>query len=164
MTKTIIQLPAGFTPVATAPTGSYYNRYEVVFAPSGSQTHFENGVACYDAERREGSRWRTTDGDAMSDYGVDVVGWRRQTDEMLIVRVAAPAPAPETGTPGNPDYDKAIALLAQENFDAEMDGRQDARPSGVGLTAKLFGVTADKVQEDYRRVSKEIGAAHFARR
>lgn len=161
MTKTVVQLPAGFTPATTAPKGSYYDRYEVVFKPNDAQSHFENGVACYDAERREGSRWRTTDGDAMSDYGVEIIGWRRQTDEMRIVRVAAPVEAPAAP---NPAYDDAIRLLAQEHFDAEMDGRQDARPSGVGLTAKLFGISTDQVQEDYRRVSKEISAAHFARR
>lgn len=161
MTKTVVQLPAGFTPAATAPKGSYYDRYEVVFKPSDAQSHFENGVACYDAERREGSRWRTTDGDAMSDYGVEIIGWRRQTDEMRIVRLAAPV---EAAAAPNPAYDDAIKLLAKEHFDAGMDGRQDARPSGVGLTAKLFGVSADQVQEDYRRVSKEISAAHFAHR
>lgn len=162
MTKTVVQLPAGFTPATTAPSGSYYDRLEVVFKPSDAQSHFENGVACYDAERREGARWRTTDGNAMSDYGVEVIGWRRQTDEMRIVRVAAPAVGADNTT--TPEYEEAIKILAQEYFDAGMDGRQDARPSGVGLTAKLFGVSAEQVQEDYRRVSKEIAATHFARR
>jgi hypothetical protein len=154
MIEVRIQLPLGFTPVTTAPTGSYNNVYEVLYAPSEKQTHFENGVAKYDAERREGARWRTTDGDALSDYGVTVLAWRKQTDEMKIIRLA---PEPVVGkTEKQADYDRAIALLAKEHYDLGLDGAQDDRPSGVGLAAAIFHVPVQQVVDDYRAATAKM--------
>jgi hypothetical protein len=159
MTDIRFEIPAGFTSADQGPANATCSdRFEVLYKPYGTQTHFESGVAKYDREcRNPAYRWKTTDNDNVGDSGRTVVAWRRQKDEMKIVRLApAPAIAEDDGLDG---YDQAIRLLAAEHLKLDLDGAQDSRPSGVGLTAALFRVDASKVVDDYKRVAKELYAA-----
>jgi len=160
MTDVRIQIPAGFTAATDAPaSATWADRFEVLYVPHDKQTHFESGVAKYDRERQNPAyRWKTTDGDNVGDSGRTVFAWRRQQDEMKIVRLA-PEPAIAFEPVEDDRYEQAVMLLAREHLELDLDGAQDARPSGVGLTAALFHVPADKVIADYRAAAKTLRAA-----
>lgn len=158
MTDIRFAIPEGFTSADKGPANaSWSDRFEVLFKPYGNQTHFENGVAKYDREARNPAfRWKTTDNDNVGESGRTVVAWRRQQDEMKIVRLPEPVAVP---VERRQDYEQAVKLLATEHLKLDLDGAQDARPSGVALVASLFGVDGDQVVADYKRVAKELHAA-----
>jgi hypothetical protein len=145
MTK--YRLPAGYKPAASTP--NHATPVEVIFVPGSGDTHFQTGTCYHEASRREGARWRVMGGDSVTDYGLEVLAWREQGDELKIV-AAEPAPKDEDG------YRRAIDLLAKEHMERQLDGERDERPQGVGMIAKLFDVHADVVQEDYRARSKQM--------
>jgi len=147
MTK--YRLPDGFTAATTAPNTE--DNLEVLFVPYLSDTHFHVSTARFEKGRREGVQWRTVGGDSVGDYGYEVLAWRRQREEMKI-QIAEPAPLDQDA------YRRAIDILAKESNERAMDGERDERPQGVGMVAKLFGVSADTVQDDYRARSKELFA------
>jgi hypothetical protein len=157
MTDVRIQIPAGFTAATEAPAfATWADRFEVLYVPHESASHFESGVAKYDRERKNPAyRWKTLEGDNVGDSGRTVLAWRRQQDEMKIVRLA---PEPAVATPeldGN-GYEQAIVLLAQEHLTLDLNGSEEARPAGIGLVATLFKVSEEQVVDDYKRVAKEL--------
>lgn len=147
MTK--FRLPDGYTPVANPPRSM--KDVDVIFVPGSRDTHFQTGTSHYDAERREGSRWRMLGGDSVTDYGLQVLAWRDKGDDLKIV-AAEPAPEDADG------YRRAVDILAKAHMERQLDGERDERPQGVGLVAELFGVDASVVQEDYRARSKQMFA------
>lgn len=149
MTK--YRLPDGFTPASTTPNGSL-PRVDVVFEPGNYDTHYELGTCRYEHDRREGARWRTANGDSITDYGKRVLGWRRQRDDMKI-RIEEPSPADEEG------YRRAIDLLAKESNERALGGEMDTRPKNVSFVSEMFGVAVATVTEDYEARSKELFAS-----
>lgn len=147
MTK--FRLPDGYTPVANPPRN--HDPVDVIFVPGQSETHFQTGTCNYEAERREGGRWRMLGGNSVTDYGLQVLAWRKKGDELKVV-AAEPAPEDADG------YRRAVDLLAKAHMERQLDGERDERPQGVGLVAELFGVDANVVQEDYRARSRQMFA------
>jgi hypothetical protein len=160
MTNVRIQIPTGFTAAADAPSSSKWaDRFEVLYVPHDRQTHFESGVAKYDRERENPAyRWKTVDGDNVGDSGRTVFAWRRQQDEMEIVRLA-PEPTLAVEPAKDDRYQQAVMLLAHDHLKLELAGEHDTRPSGVGLTAALFHLPIEEVVADYRAAAKTLRAA-----
>lgn len=163
MTDIRFEIPAGFTSADQGPkNATCSSRFEVLYKPYGKQTHFESGVAKYDREcRNPAYRWKTTDNDNVGDSGRTVVAWRPQQDEMKIVLLAPEPAVPARAFDAGEDdrYEQAIMLLARDHLKMDLDGEQDSRPSGVGLTAALFHVPVDKVIADYKAAAQTLYAA-----
>lgn len=148
MTK--YRLPAGFTPATTAPNTE--DRLEVVLVPYKGDTHYQIATARFEKGRREGARWRTVGGDDVRDYGHQVLGWRKQRDEMK-VQVAEPEAGDKDA------YRRAIELLAEETIERAHGGEMDVRPKNVAFVSEMFGVSSATVTDDYEARSEELLAA-----
>jgi hypothetical protein len=138
---TDFQTPKGFTR-ADAGTPPRDKCVEVVFTPDASDSHFELGTARFCPSPARADKWVTKSGDDVRDHGRTVFAWRPQQDAMKVQSITVAA-----GDAGL--YAKAIRGLAEESMDRALGGEMDDRPKNVAYVAKLFGISEEKVVEDY---------------
>lgn len=145
---TDFQTPKGFTR-ADAGTPPRDQRVEVVFTPHEGDTHFELGTARFSPSPARADKWVTTGGDDVRDFGRTVFAWRPQQDAMKVQSITVAA-----GDAGL--YAKAIRGLAEESMDRALGGEMDDRPKNVAYVAKLFGISEEKVVQDYLKDVKVV--------
>ncbi len=152
MTKQIIQVPAGFLSTDVEPTGTWSDRYTVLYVPHEGETRFEMGTARFNSASKAEYRWKTVDGDNVGDSGRAVFAWRPDTAPE-VVRIAAPEAA-RVEPRDRAQYDDAIAILADHHMELVEDGEKNCVPEGIQMLSRFLEVPVEQLERDYMEVAR----------